>query len=125
MKLTKSQLKQIIKEELEEAIEIGGETLSFSRPPEPAKEILKQVAQRLSEIQDIDAITEDQAMDVLDVVIDSMQEIFHLGGFGTESPVEEAQENNPWAICTAQVGREDKEKYEKCVKSVKKQNRSK
>ena len=51
---------------LEEAIEIGGETLSFSRPPEPAKEILKQVAQRLSEIQDIDDITEDQAMDVLD-----------------------------------------------------------
>ena len=89
MKLTKSQLKQIIKEELSEAIEIGGETLSFSRPPEPAKEILKQVAQRLSEIQDIDDITEDQAMDVLDVVIDSMQEIFHLGGFGEQSPVEE------------------------------------
>lgn len=35
------------------------------------------------------------------------------------------EENNPWAICTASVGREDKEKYEKCVKSVKKQNRSK
>jgi hypothetical protein len=34
----------------------------------------------------------------------------------------EEQENNPWAICTASVGREDKEKYEKCVKSVKKQN---
>ena len=77
---------------LEEAIEIGGETLSFSRPPEPAKEILKQVAQRLSEIQDIDAITEDQAMDVLDVVIDSMQEIFHLGGFGEQSPVEEKKD---------------------------------
>lgn len=29
--------------------------------------------------------------------------------------------NNPWAICTASVGREDKEKYEKCVKDVKKQ----
>jgi len=37
----------------------------------------------------------------------------------------EEKENNPWAICTAQVGREDKEKYEKCVKSVKQQNRSK
>jgi len=35
------------------------------------------------------------------------------------------EENNPWAICTASVGREDKEKYEKCVKSVKKQNRGK
>ena len=31
------------------------------------------------------------------------------------------EENNPWAICTAQVGREDKEKYEKCVKRVKTQ----
>lgn len=37
----------------------------------------------------------------------------------------EKEENNPWAICTASVGREDKEKYEKCVKSVKRQNRSK
>ena len=28
-------------------------------------------------------------------------------------------ENNAWAICTAQVGREDKAKYERCVKKVK------
>jgi len=26
---------------------------------------------------------------------------------------------NPWAICTAQVGREDKDKYESCVLSIK------
>lgn len=32
----------------------------------------------------------------------------------------EEDENNPWAICTASVGREDKEKYESCVKQVKK-----
>ena len=31
------------------------------------------------------------------------------------------EKNNPWAICTESVGREDKEKYEKCVKSVKKE----
>lgn len=36
---------------------------------------------------------------------------------------EEEEENNPWAICTASVGREDKEKYEACVKSVKAQNK--
>jgi hypothetical protein len=29
--------------------------------------------------------------------------------------------NNPWAICTASVGREDKEKYEACVMGVKKE----
>ena len=31
------------------------------------------------------------------------------------------EENNPWAICTASVGREDKEKYERCVMGVKKE----
>jgi len=36
------------------------------------------------------------------------------------SKVEEA-DNNPWAICTASVGRDDKEKYEACVKGVKKE----
>ena len=39
--------------------------------------------------------------------------------------VEGDEENNPWAICTASVGREDKEKYEKCVKSVKAKNSKK
>jgi len=44
---------------------------------------------------------------------------------GTETVTEEKQENNPWAICTDSVGREDKDKYESCVKSVKKQNKKK
>lgn len=26
---------------------------------------------------------------------------------------------NPWAVCTESVGREDKEKYERCVRKVK------
>ena len=34
---------------------------------------------------------------------------------------ESKKKDNPWAICTASVGREDKEKYEKRVKSVKKE----
>jgi hypothetical protein len=34
---------------------------------------------------------------------------------------EEKAKDNPWAICTASVGREDKEKYEKCVMDVKKE----
>jgi len=29
---------------------------------------------------------------------------------------------NPWAVCTTSVGREDADKYERCVKDVKKQN---
>ena len=35
---------------------------------------------------------------------------------------EEETKNNPWAICTASVGRDDKEKFESCVKDVKKEN---
>jgi hypothetical protein len=31
-----------------------------------------------------------------------------------------AKQNNPWAICTKSVGREDKDKYEKCILDVKK-----
>lgn len=26
---------------------------------------------------------------------------------------------NPWAVCTKSVGRDDKDKYERCVKDVK------
>jgi len=33
---------------------------------------------------------------------------------------EAKSKNNPWAICTASVGREDKQKYEACVMDVKK-----
>ena len=35
---------------------------------------------------------------------------------------EKKRKPNPWAICTAQVGREDKDKYEDCVMGVKKQH---
>ena len=35
--------------------------------------------------------------------------------------LEEKTKDNPWAICTASVGRDNKEKYERCVKSVKKE----
>ena len=35
------------------------------------------------------------------------------------------KENNPWAICTTSVGREDKDKFERCVKDVKAKNKLK
>ncbi|TXG81748.1 MAG: hypothetical protein E6R13_05830 [Spirochaetes bacterium] len=40
---------------------------------------------------------------------------------GNTALFEEEDKNNPWAICTASVGREDKEKYEACVRDVKKE----
>ena len=36
--------------------------------------------------------------------------------------IAEETKNNPWAICTASVGREDKDKYERCVMDIKKQH---
>lgn len=30
---------------------------------------------------------------------------------------------NPWAVCSSTVGREDKEKYERCVMAVKKRQK--
>jgi hypothetical protein len=39
------------------------------------------------------------------------------GGMGM---YEGKKAKNPWAICTASVGREDKDKYEKCVMDIKK-----
>jgi hypothetical protein len=34
---------------------------------------------------------------------------------------DEIEKVNPWAVCTASVGRKDKDKYERCIKAVKKQ----
>ena len=44
------------------------------------------------------------------------------GKYVSKRDIEEgASKDNPWAICTASVGREDKEKYEACVRDVKKE----
>ena len=53
---------------------------------------------------------------LLQIIKEELEAVIH-------QTIEEEKENNAWAICTASVGREDKDKYEKCVKSVKKQNR--
>jgi hypothetical protein len=46
--------------------------------------------------------------------VSTLLEALTTGGF------EEPRKANPWAICTASVGREDKAKYERCVRKVKK-----
>jgi len=43
------------------------------------------------------------------------------GNLEGNKPMYESTKNNPWAICTSSVGREDKEKFESCVKDVKKE----
>ena len=77
MKLTKSQLKQIIQEELALVLELG-----FGQG--------KPASDKWSKKQEI--VLEEEELE---------------------------EENNPWAICTSSVGREDKAKYERCVNKVK------
>ena len=45
----------------------------------------------------------------------TMESLFSL----VEEALSEDKKPNPWAICTSKVGREDKDKYERCVKSIK------
>jgi hypothetical protein len=55
---------------------------------------------------------------------DEMRPVGHIPGmeehWEEEGYMDEAKAKNPWAICTASVGRDDKEKYERCVMDVKK-----
>ena len=119
MKVAKSQLKQIIKEELEAALGEGSEDWAdrlgltatpkqAEAPPqqESAKRILKNVAAELARAGDLDAISEAEAMDILDVVIDGMQEMLHLVGFGGPSPVKEIREHPDQTCEEAHPGQE-------------------
>lgn len=60
--------------------------------------------------------------DTVDVVNDPDATADGMGMFETEigEGKKKKSKYNPWAICTSSVGREDKEKYEKCVMDVKK-----
>jgi hypothetical protein len=44
----------------------------------------------------------------------------HLVGDSCSLNISEKDLNNPWAICTASVGRKNRRKYERCVIKVKK-----
>jgi len=103
MKFTKSQLRLIIKEEMEQM-----ELQDLQPQVDAIYNILQAEMEKVpQEVRGI--VLQAVSAKVAESSKDSQQ-------------LEEAEENNPWAICTASVGREDKEKYEKCVKSVKKQN---
>ena len=185
MKIPKSRLKQIIKEEMEEALKIGGErfTMEPPNPEDAAFEKLRNIMGLLEKAMLYMTGDKEGGADPTEVlemirgiVSEKLEEMIGpetsrklaqagiakepetvrkelmdmIAGLDTGDPEDieklsdmaaallpasavnirqglglEEKENNPWAICTAQVGREDKEKYEKCVKSVKKQNRSK
>lgn len=64
----------------------------------------KKVMDEMEEV----TLTEDEL--AIDAMLNEMEELD-----------EEESKDNPWAICTASVGRKDKEKYEACVRDVKKE----
>jgi hypothetical protein len=104
----KESLARIVKEEVSKAIEEGYTEAEMTPNYETDLE------QALIGLVEVDGWTKD---DVRKYVEDILELTRHVD----ERPLEEEKaKNNPWAICTAEVGREDKEKYERCVKSVKK-----
>ena len=133
MKITKSQLKQIIKEELNEFGGMAG-NLAASRMGAGAykrdDDEEEDVSEALGADQEGILVTK-----VLPILMDAagqnvavaleMVEALKAQLQATPAEGEEIEEDkakdNPWAICTASVGREDKEKYEKCVMGVKKE----
>jgi hypothetical protein len=58
---------------------------------------------------------------------DNSKEVVESKKRKKKKSTEEAEkfEYNPWAVCTKTVGRENKAKYERCVKEVKKKERKK
>lgn len=128
MKITKTRLKDIIKEELQ-GLAQEGEDLPRSQPGldelTRTMEDISNTYRRLSTNQARE-IYENYLQQNVELYIKTWREERASEEIDPIEPVtEDKQENNPWAICTDSVGREDKDKYESCVKSVKKQNREK
>ena len=119
MKITRSKLKQIIREEIE-VIKEG----SYSLSTHWAQFATEQNISQPWENEFLDANWTAEERDYINDVLEQAYVQIHDKLYEENDELQE-QENNPWAICTDSVGRDDKEKYEKCVKSVKRQNRDK
>jgi hypothetical protein len=136
MKITKQQLKQIIKEELESSaghineLAIGGVASALGavagRRDPPTEDTPDSEIQHQAEDVFTNVVITDKVVAVLvnNIAISDLKLIMSKIPKIDTADQEDVftEENNPWKICTKSVGREDKEKYERCVKSVKKQN---
>jgi len=102
MKSTKLKLKQIIKEVLNERPQMSDKVWDAH------KVAIENIRNMSKQMNDKDSYA----------FLNLLKEWFN------KNVLEEKEEkNNPWAICTASVGRKDKEKYESCVKKVKGEKR--
>lgn len=122
MKLTKSQLRRIIKEELALVVEKG-----FGEGAPPSGEFYKKQEVVLEEDEEEISTPNDKFTIPVPHPNTPSSRSKLSKSKGSESAqkrsvISEEEENNPWAICTSKVGREDKAKYERCVKAVKAQN---
>ena len=69
-------------------------------------------------------VTDDDPIVTLKIALAHLNEIedyyTKLKEYVEKDSLDEGRKINPWAICTSSVGRSNKDKYEKCVMSVKK-----
>jgi hypothetical protein len=68
-----------------------------------------------------DELEESAQSEVGEYAFDKSKKKKEEKGEDKEELDEEESKDNPWAICTASVGRKDKKKYEACVRDIKKQ----
>jgi hypothetical protein len=113
---TKQEAAGLIKTVLANVKELVGDKLTPQEIAASLKLVLKDMA------MDAKKVASDVASDIAKVA-DQNEAHVVISPDDEEKKKElsEEKENNPWAICTASVGREDEEKYEDCVKAVKKQ----
>lgn len=108
MKITKTRLKQIIKEELGQLVQA-----SIEEENRVQNAIIDYIAARKAVGMEDHETLKTEVMEMFEIAY------AHRG----QDLYQEEEKNNPWAICTASVGREDKEKYEKCVMDVKRKTK--
>lgn len=121
MKITKSRLRQIIKEELaridlEKKVDAPAPGATHERTPDEEEKLRRFLDSVTASIE-----SEKEKKSIIRKIMAYLDA--QKAQIKKDLMLPEQEENNPWAICTAQVGREDKEKYEKCVKSVKRKNK--
>jgi hypothetical protein len=109
------------KEDMKDVARLMSKADAYQMPPDAMQRLMRVFKELAPELTD-----EELVEFAKDVLKEPSDENPYAGGFldsALDAPEEvglQEEENNPWAICTSSVGREDKEKYEKCVKSVKK-----
>jgi len=117
---TKEEAAGLISQVLSNVKELVGDELTPQEIAASLKMVLRDMA------ADAKKLAKDVASDIATVV--DQNESVHVvispeSEEGDKRDISEEEKGNPWAICTASVGREDEEKYEDCVKAVKKQNK--